>query len=808
MDTQWLYKIVNFATRQRQFYRWTLVTIGIIFLAGTVFFLLGSPAQALAPMPLAHEQKTSQSEQGGIEHLTQKCFQLLQQSNYQKMVATCTEAVNAAEKMGDLQSETYARINLTTAYGSLGQYSKAIDQAKTSLHLAQTQGNRQAETYALINLGNAYRSAKQYAEAIDYSYQARRLAQTLGDRQSEAYALINLASAYWSLQDYTKAIDYSQQSLQLAQELGNQPGETASLINLASAYGALQDYDTAVDYAKQALALSQRTGHPRSQALALSNLGYTLFGNNQLAEAELALRQSIDVLESLRPTLPDTEKLSLFETLTDPYHTLPSVLVAQGKPAEALEITEQGRARALVDLLAYRQSQTKAKTLATISAPITLADIQQVARQQKATLVEYAMVKHQPRGASTIADQLYLWVVSPAGTLNFQQVDLSTLGKSLSELVNATQASLAHSPHHSSNLADDQSPSDHLQQLYQLLIAPIADLLPTNPDSHVIFIPQGSLFLVPFAALQAPDGTYLIEHHTLRTTPSIQVLRLTHQQNSPSRPIEKALIIGNPTSDLPGAEQEAKAIARLFRTTPLLRHRANKAAVVEQMPQADLIHMAAHAAPNPVNDSYSGLIVLADPTTGFSNLTSQDILNLPLQAELAVLSGCSTGVSDRITSDGVVGLARALMTAGVPSVLMSLWRVHDSPTAALMQSFYQHWRPTVQPQFNLTRLLPLLGLLSLSLTLSNPLWLKQRKKVQARWRWLLGLVKVRRYRLIAAALLGASLVITIGLSRPPQPTSPGSPDKAQALRQAILTTLQTHPNPRDWAAFTLMGQAI
>jgi CHAT domain-containing protein len=32
-------------------------------------------------------------------------------------------------------------------------------------------------------------------------------------------------------------------------------------------------------------------------------------------------------------------------------------------------------------------------------------------------------------------------------------------------------------------------------------------------------------------------------------------------------------------------------------------------------------------------------------------------------------------------------------------------------------------------------------------------------------------------------------------------------DKAQALRQAMLTTMEQHPNPRNWAAFTLIGAA-
>jgi CHAT domain-containing protein len=34
-----------------------------------------------------------------------------------------------------------------------------------------------------------------------------------------------------------------------------------------------------------------------------------------------------------------------------------------------------------------------------------------------------------------------------------------------------------------------------------------------------------------------------------------------------------------------------------------------------------------------------------------------------------------------------------------------------------------------------------------------------------------------------------------------------NPNKAQALRQAMLTTMRQHPNPIDWAAFTLIPKA-
>jgi CHAT domain-containing protein len=100
---------------------------------------------------------------------------------------------------------------------------------------------------------------------------------------------------------------------------------------------------------------------------------------------------------------------------------------------------------------------------------------------------------------------------------------------------------------------------------------------------------------------------------------------------------------------------------------------------------------------------------------------------MKLQAELVVLSACDTG-RGKITGDGVIGLSRSLISAGVPSVMVSLWSIPDSPTAELMSQFYTN--------------------------------LKERRM-----------------------------------------------DKAQALRQAMLTTMKTHPSPRDWAAFTLIGES-
>jgi CHAT domain-containing protein len=101
-------------------------------------------------------------------------------------------------------------------------------------------------------------------------------------------------------------------------------------------------------------------------------------------------------------------------------------------------------------------------------------------------------------------------------------------------------------------------------------------------------------------------------------------------------------------------------------------------------------------------------------------------MGLKLGARLAVLSACDTG-RGRLTGEGVVGLSYALIRAGIPSVLVSLWSVPDESTAVLMSHFYQ--------------------------------------------------IRLREESL------------------------------AEALRQAMLATIADgYKNPRQWAAFTLIGQ--
>ncbi|MEO1397067.1 MAG: CHAT domain-containing protein [Cyanobacteria bacterium J06634_5] len=116
--------------------------------------------------------------------------------------------------------------------------------------------------------------------------------------------------------------------------------------------------------------------------------------------------------------------------------------------------------------------------------------------------------------------------------------------------------------------------------------------------------------------------------------------------------------------------------------------KATEATIKQQLSTANIIHLATHGfydEKSPMQGALA-LAIADDQQDGL--LTAREISALSLRAELAVLSACDTGLG-QITGDGVVGLSRAFITAGTPSVMVSLWQVSDQATADLMIEFYR-----------------------------------------------------------------------------------------------------------------------
>jgi len=714
---------------------------------GIAYNFLGNYAKAIEysqqQLAIAREIKDREGEGVALSHLA-GAYQSL--GNYAKAIEYSQQSLAIAREIKNRPGEGVALGNLGIAYLGLGNYAKAIEYTQQRLAIARETKDRRSEGVALGNLAAVYIYLGNHAKAIEYAQQQLAIAREIKDRYGESNVVGTLGGAYIYLGNYAKAIEYSQQSLALARSIKNRKGEGAALSNLGITYIYLGNYAQAIEYTQQGLAIAREIKDRESEGTALHNLGAAFFKAGNLTEAEKILVNAIQVWESMRQMLGsnDANKVSIFEEQAKTYRTLQKVRVAQNNPIAALEIAERGRARAFVDLLSERLSSGSINPV--INTSPNQEQIRHIAKAQNATLVQYSIIsedvpiqgKSEPRESA-----LYIWVIQPTGEITFREVDLKPLWQkhnaSLASLIIGNQEFLAVRSRSSTGFAP---PQPDLPTLHQLLIDPIQTLLPKDPNAHVIFIPQGSLFQVPFPALLDANGTYLIEKHTILTAPSIQVLALTRQQKLAQKQpnSSNALVLGNPTmpsvspspgepkqqlSPLPGAEAEARAIAPLLNTQAITGAQGTKAAIVQKMPQASIIHLATHGLLDDVRGLGSA-IAMAPSGSDDGLLTAEEIFEMKLQASLVVLSACNTG-EGRITGDGVIGLSRALISAGVPSVIVSLWAVPDAPTSELMKAFYQN--------------------------LQN------------------------------------------------------NPDKAQALRQAMLTTMKTHPQPRNWAAFTLIGEA-
>ncbi|MBP0035645.1 MAG: CHAT domain-containing protein, partial [Roseofilum sp. Belize BBD 4] len=506
--------------------------------------------------------------------------------------------------------------------------------------------------------------------------------------------------AYDSLGQYQRAIDFHEQYLTIAREIGYRRGEAISLGSLGNAYDSLGQYQRAIDFHEQSLTIKREIGDRQAEAISLNNLGSTLQKTEQYPEAEAVLRESITIKEAIRVGLQDNHQISIFETQRNSYRLLQEVLIAQDQPIQALEISERGRTRAFIDLLRQRFPEE-------INPYISADQIRQVAQTQNATLVEYSIV----------TEELYIWVIQPTGNIEFRRSPIAESElDNLETLILRARVSIGITEKDNDNqplkLNPEEKPRNGhfpwLQYLYNILIAPIADLLPTDPEARVIFIPHYALYLVPFAALQTPQGRYLIEDHTPLTAPSIQVLETTHAQQQRLHPTQnKALVVAEPTlhpkfQDNPYKlrsyeymQEAAQTIATILDTLPIMGDSATKVAVINQMLQTRIVHIFAHGLLDeyqPENTNLGeipGTIVLAPDADSDGALNAAEILDQQLNAEIVVLSACSTG-KGKITGDGIIGLSRCFILAGVPSLIVSLWNIGAPAAKVLMTEFYQN----------------------------------------------------------------------------------------------------------------------
>jgi CHAT domain-containing protein len=201
------------------------------------------------------------------------------------------------------------------------------------------------------------------------------------------------------------------------------------------------------------------------------------------------------------------------------------------------------------------------------------------------------------------------------------------------------------------------------------------------------------LHYLPFQALYSARGRYLVEDHSVTYLSSASLMQFTKAKRKAVG--EKILAVGNPSFEfskvnLPMSELEVDEIRRLYpRSAGIAKADASEEKVKTLAPDYDVLHFATHAELNK-NDPLSSAILLATGGRDDGRLQVREIFAMDLKASLVVLSGCETGLGQLSSGDELVGLTRAFIYAGTPSVVASLWKVDDASTAQLMSGFYRN----------------------------------------------------------------------------------------------------------------------
>ena len=383
----------------------------------------------------------------------------------------------------------------------------------------------------------------------------------------------------------------------------------------------------------------------------------------------------------------------------------------QRKTKEALFTAERGRAQALTDLM---ESQFGAKSTPSaskgqieritnisslISSPMTfLAEAFEsvffwvLQRDQEWQLMEKKL-------CHTLEDMTNKAYEQIRATKPARCED-----RSLDDPDNEPIEDLSDRGNNEKEFISSQAGGDALRELYDVMIAPISHLL---KDEELIIVPDGSSFLIPYAALLDQNSRYLSETLRIRLAPSLTSLSLLSECPEERHSTSGALLVGDPWIEtvrlksgenrklkrfpqLPGAVKEIKMIGQILNVEPLTGKNATKEQVLSRLNSVSLVHIAAHGS------AERGEILLS-PNLGSSEppeekdflLTMTDVLNAKLDAKLVVLSCCHSGRGE-IKAEGVVGIARAFLGAGARSVIASLWAVNDEATLVFMRHFYEH----------------------------------------------------------------------------------------------------------------------
>jgi len=538
-----------------------------------------------------------------------------------------------------------------------------------------------------------------------------------------------LAGAYLQADKLPEALEQIQRAFNFIRTWGFKYAFEGDLYRImGSIYARQKKFTDALENYNKALSLAEGQGDANRITSASIRIGDLLRLSGQPADAIAHYQKAIQQIESGRALLQAEDyRQSFFEGGLNAYVSMIETLIAAGRSDDALNYSERARSRSFLDILGSKVQLARSGTLmeheralqARISvlramierdedeseqAPQLRKELDEaqkdyndyLAKLRKENKEQASLMSVEPLTITQVQERLdpgvtmleyfvtgttvWLWVVEKE-QLRF--VSTSIARKDLARKVTELRDTIY-------QFGEKDRFAALSQELYKLLIQPA---LPHIHGKELIIVPHDVLHYLPFQALLGSDNRYLIEKYPLYYLSSASLMQFTQEKRRAMG--ERVLAFGNPDlgdtkMSLQYAGIEAKEIKALYpQSTVYLEKEATEEKAKTLSPQNDIIHFASHAELNE-NDPLSSAVLLAKSDKEDGRLEVREIFGMDLKASLVVLSACETGLGKLSSGDELVGLTRAFIYAGTPSVVASLWNVEDSSTAQLMASFYKN----------------------------------------------------------------------------------------------------------------------
>lgn len=547
--------------------------------------------------------------------------------------------------------------------------------------------------------------------------------------------------------DYQEAVSYYQKAIF---NLNQQPEIYKDLIAMAKLYRANAQF--LEGKYKEAVAGINKVIEPTHEFKWRSHLlmGNIVLAENRVDEAVQQFSQSIEEIEFSRAKLSSHGfKVNFMNDKQEPYQKIIRSLDKLGDSKKAFYYAEKAKARAFVDLIAKSKyfvylKNAKLQELSAeekdlrdklIDLQNRLDNEQQMFKERgvneetkiklenargalqnfyktKAAQNEYFaslstadtltmpdVMKLIPDGVSLVEyyydpNHLYIWVIDNK-RYHFIKKDiynsvLENLTKEYRKLVfegkNIRGIKIAKT--------DEQS-LFYIKSRFRKVNDELKSILMDGVFNHikadkVYIVPHGILHYLPFQAL-IYHSHYLIEKYQIGYIPSATALKYVLAKRKEK--FANILALGNPELNtaqmqLPFAEKEVQGIKTIYPAAKvLIGEDASEANFKKQAGAYDILHVASHGEFNPTTPLLSSLRLSGgDGEDG--RLETREIFGLNLDAYLVTLSACNTAIGKLTKGDDVVGLTRAFIFAGTPSILGTIWNVNDESTSKLMNHFY------------------------------------------------------------------------------------------------------------------------